>query len=172
MKKIMIAATLAISAISVNASTVKWGFTSGSLDTTKFADGTAYLICVSDIARPTFTDDAAAQTWYKANSSNLGTSALRTTAVTAGAVSASEVIESPTGRKQYWLAVVNADETALAVSTINQAINIQSGTMNISAQWSPSSQMKTYELANVPEPTSALLLMLGVAGLMLRRKQR
>ena len=172
MKKIIIAATLAISAICVNASTVKWGFDSGTLDSEKFASGTAYLICVSDLARPTFADDSAAQTWYKSNGSTLGTTAFRSESVSDGTVNVSEVIESPTGRKQYWLAVVNADETALAVSTINQAINIQSGTMNISAQWSPSSQMKTYELANVPEPTSALLLMLGVAGLMLRRKQK
>ena len=174
MKKIIVAVALIASAINVNASTVKWGFDVGTLDAEKFTTGTAYLICTTDLAKPTLTDDASAQTWYKSNGSSIATSAFRSTSVTSGSVSASEVIESPTGRKNYWLAVVNADETAIAVSTINKAINIATGSLNSSAQWSPASQMTTYSLSSssVPEPTSALLLMLGVAGLMLRRKQK
>lgn len=173
MKKLIIAAAILCAAVAARASTVNWGITTAAnLDETKFATGTAYLICVDDLARPSLTADTAAD-WYKANASSLASKAFRTASVTDGAVYETEVIESPTGRKNYWLiidngATVDADHY-IAVSTTQKAINIQSGTMNQTAAWGAASQMSIY--AVVPEPTSGLLMLIGMAGLALRRRR-
>ena len=171
MKRLIIAAAVACAAALTQASTVNWGLNTSTLDTTKFASGTAYLICVDNLARPTLTADTAAD-WYKANAGSLASKAFRTASVSDGTVYSTEVIESPTGRKNYWL-IIDNDATSdadhyFAVSTLNKAINIQSGTMNQTAAWIGGTQMATY--AAVPEPTSGLLMLLGVAGLALRRR--
>lgn len=169
MQKLIIATLAVMSAIALKASTVNWGLT-GNVDATKFASGTAYLICVNDLARPTFADDAAASSWFDENGSSLASMAFLTASVTDGAVSATEVIDESVGRKNYWLVLVNADSTAMSVSSSQKALQIQTGTMNVNGKWTAATQMNSYVLGNVPEPTSGLLLLLGVAGLMLRRK--
>ena len=80
-------------------------------------------------------------------------------------------ITSPTGRKNYWLLIDN-NETAdedhfFAISTTTKAINITTSSNTVSAAWT-ASQMGVF---NVPEPTSGLMLLLGVAGLALRRRR-
>ncbi len=173
MRKLIIAAATACTAVVIQASTVNWGITTaGSLDATKFASGTAYLISADQLARPSLTAETAA-TWYSANKDKLASSAFRSAAVSAGAIYESEVIETPAGRKNYWLIIDNNatvdSEHYFAVSTTQKAINIQSGTMNQTAAWGAASQMATY--AAVPEPTSGLMLLLGIAGLALKRKR-
>ena len=171
MKKLIIMAAFAASAIGAQASVVKWGL-EGSVDTTKFASGTAYLICTGTLAKPTtLTDDASAATWYKANGSSLSENAYRSASVSAGAVYETETIEEAVGNKQYWLLIVNKDESELAVSTLTKRLNITTGALTTEATWLASSQMSTYSLTNVPEPTSAMLLLLGFAGLALKRKR-
>ena len=169
MKKLVLTALLILSAAVLKASTVIWGLYD-TVDTTKFASGTAYLICVDNLARPTFADDTAATAWFTENGSSLASLAFRSTTVTDGAVSATEVIDEDIGRKNYWLLIVNDDSTALAVSSSQKALQIKTGTMNVTGKWTGSTQMNSYVLGNVPEPTSGMLLLLGVAGLMLRRK--
>lgn len=172
MKKLIIATAIVCVAAVSQASTVNWGITTAaSLDTTKFASGTAYLICVDDLARPTTLTEQTAGDWYNANKSKFS-SAFRTADVANGAIYESEVIESPTGRKNYWLLIDNNetvdDKHYFAISTTTKALNIQAGTMNQTAAWGAASQMATY---NVPEPTSGLLMLLGMAGLALRRRR-
>lgn len=168
MKKLIVAAAIACAAAVTQASTVNWGL-SGNLDETKFASGTAYLICVNDLAKPTFSDDAGAATWFSDNKGSLATKAFRSGTINSGAVTESEVIESPTGRKNYYLVLVDSTDSYIAVSTTTKAINIQAGTMNVSATWLASTQMTSFATSSVPEPTSGLLLLLGVAGLALKR---
>lgn len=170
MKKLIIATCIVCSAVAIQASTINWGM-SGAISATDFATGTAYLVCVTDLAKPTFADDSAAKTWYSANKSSIAGAALLTTAVTDGAASGSEVVESPTGRKNYWLLIVSGDESHIAVSTTTKGITIGAGTMNAPATWTASSQMTSYSTTAVPEPTSGLLLLIGVAGLALKRKR-
>ena len=172
MKKLIIAGVIACTAAISQASTVNWGLNTSTLDTTKFASGTAYLICVDTLARPTLSADTAAE-WYSANKDKLASSAFRTATVSGGTVYSTEVIESPTGRKNYWLIIDNNatvdSEHFFAVSTLNKALNIQAGTMNQTAAWIGGTQMTAY--AAVPEPTSGLMLLLGIAGLALKRKR-
>ena len=172
MKKLIVVATLTCASAFVQASTVNWGLSGSTVDTTKFASGTAYLICVDNLARPTLTAETAGE-WYTANKDKIASSAFRSASVSNGTVYESEVIESPTGRKNYWLFIDNnaTDEADhfFAVSTTQKALNIQSGTMNQTAAWVGGTQMGTF--AAVPEPTSGLLFLLGMAGLALKRKR-
>ena len=168
MKKIIMAAAIVCVAAYAQASTILWGVSS-AVDTTTFASGTAYLVCVADMAKPSLADDAAAQAWFTANSATLADKALLSGTVADGMISGSDVVESPTGRKNYYLVLVNEDKTAMAVSTTTKAINIQAGTINATAKWDGASQMTSYAL--VPEPTSGLLMLVGLAGLALRRRR-
>ena len=156
----------------VQASTVNWGLT-GNIDTATYASGTAYLICVNDLAKPTLTAETAAD-WYAANSASLASTAFRSATVTDGAVLESESISSPTGRKNYWLIIdngVDGDDHYISVSTTTKALNITTSALSISATWIASSQMTSFNVAPVPEPTSGLLMLLGMAGLALRRRR-
>lgn len=174
MKKLILTIAVVATAVHSQATSVKWGI-DGTLDTTKFASATAYLFCESGnsaLARQTFADDAAAKTWYSANGSSLESTAFRKKSVTAGTTAnTAETITTPTGSANYWLLIVNEDASALAVSTLSKTINITSSSMTKNAIWDASSQMSTYSLTNVPEPTSAMLLLLGFAGLALKRKR-
>ena len=167
MKKLICIAIGVVFSLALRASTVIWGLYD-TVDATKFAKGTAYLICASEIALPTFADDAAATAWFTDKGSTLASSALLKGEVANGAVAFSEVVESPTGRKQYWLIFVNEGETVLSVSTSAKYINIQKGNTNATAKWNAADgQVASY---NIPEPTSGLFLLVGIAGLALRRK--
>lgn len=171
MKKLIMFAAIAFVAATSQAVTVNWGLT-GNIDATKFASGTAYLICVDNLARPSLTDATAAD-WYKANASSLASKAFRSADVVNGAVAESEVISEAIGRKNYWLIIDNnatsdADHY-FSVATSNKGLNISTGSMTVSANWTASTQMATY--AAVPEPTSGLLMLLGMAGLALKRKR-
>jgi hypothetical protein len=168
MKKIIMAAAIVCAAVCAQASTVNWGL-SAAIDATTFASGTAYLVCVTDLAKPSLADDAAAQAWFTANSATLADKALLSGTIADGMISGSDVVESPTGRKNYYLVLVNEDNTAMAVSTTTKAINIQGGTMNATAKWDGASQMTSYAL--VPEPTSGLLMLVGLGALALRRRR-
>ena len=75
MKKIIMAAAIVCVAAYAQASTILWGVSS-AVDTTTFASGTAYLVCVADMAKPSLADDAAAQAWFTANSATLADKAL------------------------------------------------------------------------------------------------
>lgn len=170
MKKLIIAAAIICAGVTSQASNVNWGMT-GAIDDTIFASGTAYLICVDNIAKPSLTAESAA-TWYAANSASLASKAFRTASVTDGAIYETEDISQAIGRKNYWLLIdnnVDGDDHYIAVSTTTKALNITTSSLSVSANWLASSQMSNFNVA--PEPTSGLLMLLGMAGLALRRKR-
>lgn len=169
MKKLIIAAAIACAAAVSQASTVNWGLT-GNVDATTYASATAYLVCVDDLARPSLTAETASA-WYKDNGSTLASKAFRSASVTDGAVYESEAINEAIGRKNYWLVIVAGDEKNFAVSTTTKALNITTAALNVTASWTASTQMTSFAASSVPEPTSGLLLLLGVAGLALKRKR-
>lgn len=171
MKKLIVAAAIAFAAAVSQASTVNWGLT-GNVDATTYASATAYLICVDNLAKPSLTSETAAS-WYKDNGSSLADKAFRSATVTDGAVIESETISEAIGRKNYWLVIVAGDEKNFAVSTTTKALNITTSALSISATWAGSSQMTSFATtsASVPEPTSGMMLLLGIAGLALKRKR-
>ena len=170
MKKLMLAAAIVCAAAMSQASTVTWGLTGGTLDAVKFADATAYLFQTTSLTRPTLTADNV-DAWYKDNKGSFASAAFRTLDVTGGAVSDTELIDTKIGMKSYWLLVVADDEKNIALSTSTKAGNIQTGTTNVGLTWTAGTQTSTFTLASVPEPTSALLMLIGVAGLALKRRR-
>ena len=121
------------------------------------------------MAKPSLADDAAAQAWFAANGASLDSKAFRSAGVVDGAIYETEDIAEAIGRKNYYLVVVNEDKTAMAVSTTTKAMNITTSAMSVSAAWDGSSQMTSYAL--VPEPTSGLLMLVGLGALALRRRR-
>lgn len=179
MKKLIIAATIAFASIVAQASTINWGLNAGtSLDATKFASGTAYFIAINDLARPTTLTADTAGDWYKNNIATVKSSALITSATVANGEfykAADDALASADrSRQNYWLLIDN-DATSdadhyFAVSTLNKGVTFNSSSqLALTATWNGGTQMSTY--AAVPEPTSGLLMLLGIAGLALRRKR-
>ena len=173
MKKLIVAVAVALVGVAAQASALNWGISSGTLDATKFASGTAYFIAVNDVARPTLTDDTAGD-WYSANIATVKSSALFTGTVTDGEFySAAEANDLTRSRQNYWMLIDNGEaadaDHFIAVATINKGVTFNANSaVAVTASWT-SSQFGTYNVA--PEPTSGLLMLLGMAGLALRRKR-
>ena len=169
MKKLILAAAIVCAAAVTQASSVNWGL-SGNVDATTYASATAYLVCVDNLAKPSLTAETAGD-WYKSNGSSLASKAFRSAAVANSAVYETETINEAIGRKNYWLVIVADDEKNFAVSTTTKALNITTSALSVSANWLADTQMTSFAASSVPEPTSGLLLLLGVAGLALKRKR-
>ena len=175
MKKIIVAAAVAFAGVAAHASALNWGINVGdTIDTAKFTSGTAYFIANSDLARPTLSSTGdVAYDWYKANIATVKSSALFTGTVTDGEFySAAEANTLARNRQGYWMLIDNgeaADEDHFfAVSTVLKSVTFNANsTIAVTATWS-GAQMGVF---NVPEPTSGLMLLLGMAGLALRRRR-
>lgn len=164
MKKLMVAVAFMAAAWAVQASTVKWGLNNGqALDTEKFASATAYLI------QGSLPDTSTWSTATTFTESMLGGTTFRTGTMTDGVyVSSNESITSPVGSSTVYMAVISDDGKYAAVSTSTKTMKIAAAATPMTMQWA-SSAFTTYTA--VPEPTSGLLMLLGMAGLALKRKR-
>ena len=150
MKKIIILAAVVVTGIAANAAAFNWSATRiYGPDNALLSNATASLYC-----------DA------------LGKDALSTASVSGGTIASTEftvasavagtsydfyfVVES--GGKAFTSAAKPADAMSVGVSTV--AFGNQKNATQASGAW-----------AAVPEPTSGLMLLLGVAGLALKRKR-
>ncbi len=186
MKKIMMAAAIICAAVGTQAATANWKVSAaqifdGTGGTTKYA-GNAYFFNADAIDQaalfalftsdPTF--DLTAQTGYLASGTVAnGVINANTAANQFGA------FEQASGKYNFFFVLVDGDKMYLSA---NAAANA-SGTDN-AQQISFGSQAAGSKLtsegfsapgqwatAAIPEPTSGLLLLLGVAGLALKRKR-
>ena len=184
MNKLAIAFASVAMATMANASTVTWGV-STALDTSKFNTGTIYLFAGSTIAD--LTSWAATQTSFTLNDvkTQLGSdlavlntasgTAPNTIALSGGkGTSAGNSVTSygsgSTGTYSVFAVVLSGDGKSLAVSDSVKTLNIRSAATPSNATWG-AANFKTYAASDVPEPTSGLLMLIGMAGLALRRKR-
>lgn len=164
----MVVAMVAMAAIAANAAKVTWGVQSGTL--TGVDAGTMYLVWAQA------ADFSGLSTMEKFDSStigNVGGTVLAQTAYAGGAQTDMTVVKPTTpvnigaGSKNLYTMIISTDGSKFAYSpSAATPILNNENTANIAK---PAVNFTVVEAA--PEPTSGLLLLLGVAGLALRRRR-
>ena len=166
MKKLMFAALVAVAAVSAHANTLLWGVNAAAtLDTTKFANATAYLMS-SSTAMTLPTPDTT-KTSFSSSDLTAGTQ-LATGTMTGGAFEGNNFVDSLSGRTYFYVAFISDDGKNIAISTTTKTATMGTGTGNTSLKWM-ATQFNTYTAA--PEPTSGLLMLVGFGALALRRRR-
>ena len=192
MKKLVIAALTVVSAVALNAASVDWAATKGALydgaaTPAKITSGTAYLMFVT----ASYTQSDLVADFVAANGNAADT--LTAMGASGALASGTAAIDSGTSRPSGGLSTygLTADGTAYFVVfnddkmyvsyTTDALYDSVTGDATASFTTSLTSSSKTtlqgadgYSAAGwyaVPEPTSGLLMLLGMAGLALRRKR-
>ena len=179
MKKLIMGLAIAACAVTASASQVSWGLNTGNvLDATKVDAGTAYLMFSTGTV-----DFSKFATMSSFDASSLATVGLDTT-IDTFAYSATKISNSVSvvpstktsantniggGNKSMYIVFIDDGGKDIAYTATAVPVNVQNSTMAIGA--TKASSAFTYATASVPEPTSGLLLLLGVAGLALKRKR-
>ena len=188
MKKLMIALAVAACAVAANAASFNWtssGMTAAS-KTINSKAGTALYSETTAFTLYLFDADVTSQADLLAGlRGNKGiTDFASVTSQTLGdksQITAKEFTYGETGNTyKYYMAIINGDDVFLSVSVSAMALladtsnvyftGLGSATKNAFGDANYSSA-GWYSTASVPEPTSGLLLLLGVAGLALKRKR-
>ena len=185
MKKLMIAFAVVAMGIVANAASFSWSTPSGYLwdgaaSPAKITSGSAYLVFTSaltqsDLVTAFAADAATAQatvTAKKVSTGTIGSNArIGDTAFTADVTSdqtAYFVVFN--GDNMYISGTTSAEYMAVGEATIEFA-SITSSSKAAALDAAGGYSAAGWYTASVPEPTSGLLLLLGVAGLALKRKR-
>ena len=176
MKKIICALAIAVSAFAVNAATVNWNGLGGKLATTGDNATTYSIYLVNSTAFGSVSD---------AVTSIMGGSSDGVLATTAGITAGTGFRFSVVGGElagtwntgdtlsAYTIILDGSTATAenyLATATVNATVS-SAGLAAVSHGSMASLSWNEVPTADIPEPTSGLLLLLGVAGLALKRKR-
>ena len=185
MKKIMILASAIAMACSLQAASFTWGFLSDSIiapggeaDVDFLEGGTAFLylgtVTASDSAFDFGSAKLLATAGQDAENFNFGV-------FDSANAASSDLFTSTTAGQAYTLILVNKEIDSLVGYEGDYILakgNSSEGTDPMSGnKWGVMVDTTAYQgnqwsnMAAVPEPTSGLLLLLGMAGLALRRKQ-
>ncbi len=181
MKKMIVVVAIAMAAFASQAASFKWQTTStGKIyeagTTTFLASGTAYLFDSAVVAQSSLVTAYAAGT--------LSLSALTSVdnnTVSSGALAAQTVSYGEVGTTYaFYMAILTDD--GLYISPTKSVAGLEGKDSAVSFSAKTSSQAAALDAADgysaagwytasVPEPTSGLLMLLGVAGLALRRRR-
>ncbi len=189
MKKLMMAAAIALTAIGLNAATVSWGANKGYLydgaSAAKITSGSAYLMFVtadytqSDLVAAFKAADGKSDATLTAMS---GSGAMATGAAEIGSnarIPISSSTYATTADASVYFVVFNGDKMFISDTTDAIYDSVTGESTAAFASMSTASKLDLQASAGyssagwyaVPEPTSGLLMLLGMAGLALRRKR-
>ena len=174
MKKLIIAFAVMAIAIVANAATVKW--TVGNVyvpdTTTKAENYLVYFVSSSDYSLANATTDlesgdASFVTTHGQASGLTGSTGMASSTITTEAANS----ETWTGYLVVFNAATAADATLAYITTeVSKATGATGQTANLAFTSNAASQNAANWHA-VPEPTSGLLMLVGLAGLALRRRR-
>ena len=169
MKKLVIAAAIVCAAAFAQAASVNWtitGLKGGDGENITTAMGYTFTVAIFDAATSSKIGDSSASTvsMNKVSGTIDGVSASHDYyAVLSASNKDYELVDSIANAKFYF----TTDEATTYSINLSSGNHITSPIGGIGG-WSASS----WQSQSVPEPTSGLLLLLGVAGLALKRKQK
>lgn len=194
MKKLIIVAAVAMAALVTNASSFNWSNTGGATNGTIYnylanstklysttVSYTAYLICAGDTTQA----DLLKAVRGGADLATYGITGASATLNSSSKIAATDAFDYGTTGNYYdfYFAILDAANDQILISALSEGNAAQeSGTTTIafsgSKTWSNQafgdatySAAGWYATAAVPEPTSGLLMLLGMAGLALKRKR-
>ena len=178
MKKLIIAAAIACAAAISQAATVNWNISGVKADGGAAPTaGWAVMAFYTEAGAGSSAIESAIKAGKAGDlafESKTLSVALGSGRVTAHDANATGITDTSKNYDMYFVVFNNADATKadkyVMVSDLNKAYSgmdgkySASGVFSASTAWTPTS-------SSVPEPTSGLLMLLGVAGLALRRKR-
>jgi len=169
MKKLVMFAAVAVMSVVASATSVKWGVATDK-PLADISSGAAYLVY------GTLPTKWEAESFSKSTLTTAGLQVLAEGAIDSGVYwngTGDSLTPTSTGldkgNKTVYMIAISSDGKTLDVSG-GKTLNLQASALSTSLSWNGASDFTKYA-ATVPEPTSALLMVLGVAGLALKRKR-
>ena len=166
MKKLMIAAFAIMAAVAANAASTSWALTAKSIIGVDNVDSSK---CPADLAITLYAAEAGSGNWFVVNDMN---TAVATT--TSGKIAETIFTSSKFTAGEYYdfyftMTSQNSEgkNVTFTSTTLSGIGAVATGNADLGFG---SQDGQTWK--SVPEPTSGLLLLLGMAGLALRRKQK
>ena len=158
MKKLLILAAILVAGVAANAATFKWqaGNIAGTDNTGKLASGTEATLWAVLL-------DQGVQT---GNPIEVTTQSLTAAGTINYASIASDAVSSANGELYDFYFTIESDGK-LFTSTVKSGVGVQATATTVLSFGTQAAQTWTA----VPEPTSGLLMLLGMAGLALRRRR-
>lgn len=170
MKKLVIVACVALAAIASQAAQFNWQFTASKAAATPYSGADVYMLLADDYDASKTMSLADIQGASKSK----GTLTVGGMTATTGNVNVNDSWVTE-GTSYNWYAVVVSDDKYYVSSTVSTSVAVADTATPASVTFASKSEMATagnwHTLAAVPEPTSGLLMLLGIAGLALKRKR-
>ena len=170
MKKIMIMLAAVAVAVAANAGSVSWKFYDVTTvdGTDMFTGGTAYLFLATD----TVTAAGAEAALQSGAFASFASSAVYTGEFEEGEFSYNNILNNEYSGSTTFFSVVVDNDANVGNYIIGENVTGNIGASGSRAfSWTYADNTGTWQAVAVPEPTSGLLLLLGMAGLALRRKK-